>query len=492
MKSNLKKLFIIIGSVLFTFSSLAASDVYDEIQTIESKKEELLRARNGDYGQEDEIRRRADAEFKIESDRIDEELLRIAEKDSDGRMLADVRKRRLEEKEKIRKEIYDRAEKEIAALRNGDSGKEKEILSQIRELQNQLKRKRVLSSADDPRILEVSTYAGDMYYWNAKTRFYIGSDFIFGQTVNAEYKRLTGKAPASITQADSKTYNDYLDTVDYYDEMLKSSKGSIVLEIEYVVEACPDDQPSVYKVTIYDIRYVNAAKNEVLQRFTPVTTTYLYKVLPAVDIRSVDAKYTGNKTITTYPQNEGSYTGNKTVTPDQNTTVNTTTVNKSRGNDFILLGTSSCFIPYYYDMGISADEVYVPNTNVYFALSVTDLLFARFDLDFFPVPGHFEGYTCPEEMVTMIGCSIGIYKQWKSLCFWASAGCGIGSSDGLSSPDATDHQAMIVYGKFDAGIDWYVTKWLCLNTGMDLRIVEGIGVLPCPFVGCAINFDPFF
>lgn len=491
MKSNLKKLFIIIGSVLFTFSSLAASDVYDEIQTIESKKEELLRARNGDYGQEDEIRRRADAEFKIESDRIDEELLRIAEKDSDGRMLADVRKRRLEEKEKIRKEIYDRAEKEIAALRNGDSGKEKEILSQIRELQNQLKRKRVLSSADDPRILEVSTYAGDMYYWNAKTRFYIGSDFIFGQTVNAEYKRLTGKAPASITQADSKTYNDYLDTVDYYDEMLKSSKGSIALEIEYVVEACPDDQPSVYKVTIYDIRYVNAAKNEVLQRFTPSTSTYLYKVLPAVDIRSVDSKYTGNKTITTYPQNEGSYTGNKTVTPGENTTVNTTTLNNNR-EDFILLGMSTSFIPYYYDLGQFEDEVYVPNGSVYFSISVSDLLFFRCNMEFFPVPRYFEGYTCPEGMVTMLGASCGIYKQWKSFCFWASIGCGIGGSDELTSPGSSNHQSMLVYGNFDAGIDWYVTKWLVLNTSFDLKVIEGIGVLPCPSMGMAINLDPFF
>lgn len=487
--NNIKKLLFIIGSAVFCFSALSAADVYDEILTIESKKEELLRARNGDYGQEDEIRRRADEEYRIESDKIDEELLRIAETDSDGRILADVRKRRLEEKEKIRKEIYAKAEAEIAALRNGDSGREKELLSQIRELQNQLKKKRVISSDEDARLLEVTTYAGDRFYWNARTRFYIGSEFIFGQAVNAEYQRLTGKKPASITQADQATYNDYLDTVDYYDEMLKSSKGSVVLEIEYSVEACPDDQPSVYKITIYDIRYVNAAKKEVLQRFTPDNSSFLYKVQPALDIRSIESKYTGNKTVTSSAQPDSSYSGNKTVTPSENVQTNTTVLNNDKSGRF-LIGIFGGFIPEYIDLtNDTSMELYQGCGKAYISMSMNNYLFWQFDIGVLPVPYQFGNFTCSDEALINMMVSFGFYKQWKSFDFWCAFGAGLAGSESLKENGVSNHQSVLFTGKVGVGVDWHVTRMIAIDYAFDMLITDALGFIPCTMFGISIDLN---
>lgn len=485
MNSNIKKLLFIIGSAVFCLSALSAADVYDEIMTIESKKEELLHARNGDYGQEDEIRRRADEEFRIECEKIDEELLRIAETDSDGRILADVRKRRLEEKEKIRKEIYARAEAEIAALRNGDSGREKELLAQIRELQNQLKRKRVTSSDEDSKLLDVSTYAGDRFYWNARTRFYIGSEFIFTQTVNAEYQRITGKKPVSITQADEATYNDYLDTVDYYDEMLKSSKGSVVLEIEYSVEALPDDQPSCYRITIYDIRYVNAGTKDVLQRFTPENNSFLYKVQPALDIRSIESKYTGNKTVTAATQAESEYTGNKTVTPAEKSAI--TPADKSGR---FLIGVYGGFIPEYIDLTNDTSlEMFGPCGKAFISMSITNSFFWQFDAGFIPVPTVFGNYTCEDGTVMNMMLSLGFYKQWKSFDFWCSCGAGIAGSDSLNDITAAPHQSFLFTGKVGVGADWHITDMICLDYAFDMLITDALGFIPCTQIGVSIDLN---
>lgn len=488
-----KKLFLIVGSVVLSLSTLNASDVFADIEVLENKKMELFNQQNGGTDQEAEIRRRAAEEYKAASDKIDEELVRIAETDVDGRILSDVRKRRLEEKAQIKAEIDARADEEIKALKNGDPSKKQDVLNQIKELEEQLKQKRVISSFDQPKLLEIIGYAGDNYCWNIQSRFYIGDYFIYSQKFYADYEKISGKKPASITSSKSDVYNDYLDSVDYYDKLLKD--GSISLEVEYYVEACPVNMPSTYKIIICDVRLVNTISNEILQKFTPNTTVYQFTVSPVVDLRKLDetkeSAYSGNKTITSVKVEDSensstsnTATGNKTLSKYER---------KSDEDGRFVLGFNFGLFPIFYQTSAQFDptfDIFSCSYQGFLTCPINSYVYFVMDCGLISCPNIFDNCYIIDGNIANCLFGLGVNKKidfvFTKMDVFCDVACGFTYVDNLI-PYAEDVDNLSLALKTSVGVDMEFGKIFVFSTSMDLYYLGQYGFCMITNFGVGIN-----
>ena len=147
-----------------------------------------------------------------------------------------------------------------------------------------LRVRRTISSIEDSRILDIGNYAGDKYEWDTTVSLYINDVKIFGQNANIAYKSISGKNPVSPTVANTTAWNDYLDTVDLYDYMFRRNVPAITLEVDYSIDAMSENYPSMYKMTLYEFRFIDTVSGKVIQTIVPAKSSYRFSVNPAVDI----------------------------------------------------------------------------------------------------------------------------------------------------------------------------------------------------------------
>lgn len=504
---NFRKI-LIIGTVSLMALNAFSLDGYMEIEALEAKKKELVSVRNGNPAQESEILANAKKEYEDASYKIDQELLRIAETDANGNMLADVRKRRSEEKLAIKSEIDQRAKSEIAALKGGDSSYEGQIKAEIQQMENDLKQVRVVDSFEYPELLTLKSYAGDKYYWNTTAKFYIGNQLVFTQNIPLYYEKVSGKAPAQASRADDATYNDYLDTVDYYDETIRYNDGSIVLEVEYVITACDVDLPSTYTVKINKMRFVNKVNNVVIQDVIPNTSTYTLKMTPAVDIRTANEKtgysYSGNKTVSTSVSSVEPYTsgtGNKTVSsqpvPVNNSTPSKEELLKDDDEGRFLLGVTFGTIPLYdgYEHNHYRSEEYM-TAGAFITIPIIPNVYVQMDLGFLPTPSAFGEYVNSSEIIFdfMFGAGVN-YKLniWKwHPCLYVSGAIGLGCSDDLYSTRRyyyDGEEALLFLGRVSAGVDFPIGDLFTITSDYSLWFIEDCSLASNYSIGFSIDLN---
>lgn len=495
---NLKKIFAALFTISFVAFEGFSANVYLEIEAIESKKQDLLSARNGNPAQESEILENARIEYQKASSSIDNEILRIAETDADGNMLAEVKRRRLEEKKAIKEQIDQRAKEEIAALKTGDSSFEYQLVKEIEQMENDLKQERVIDSFEDPRILTVKTYAGDKYYWNTVVRFYLDNKQIFSQNVTLNYQNISGKSAASISKSDESTYNDYLDTVDYYDGLLKANDGTIVAQIAYVVQAMDKSQPSTYKVTINSIRFVNTETGAVLQTVTPLTTTYTFKMSPQLDIRTDEEKGIVSKNKTAYGDSSTSIqavTTADTSSESKNKTVTSTAPSKEQmlntQDGRFLLGLMFGDIPDYLSSDLSLNA---PVISAFMTVPIGPYFYFDFECGGLPTPKEFGKFTNPDGYVFQFSAGGGIYYQlplkWFKPAFYMGATVGIGTNSLLVNERAKSYDGdVLLLTKFNFGVDFPIGDILVLSSEGSMWYVEDAGWAPCCNFGVSLNLN---
>lgn len=488
---NLKNM-IFIGAISLIAFNTFASDGYMEIEALEAKKSELVSIRNGNPAQENEILANAKKEYEAAAYKIDQELLRIAETDANGNMLADVRKRRAEEKLAIKAEIDKRAQSEIASLKGGDSSYEKQVYSEIQQMEKDLKQVRLIDSFEYPQLLTLKAYAGDKYYWNTTAKFYIGNHLVFTQNIPLYYEKVSGKAPAQASRSDDATYNDYLDTVDYYDERIRYNDGTIVLEVEYVITACDKDLPSTYTVKINKMRFVNKVNNSVIQDVVPSASVYTLKMTPAIDIR----EKTGNKTVSSVSSVEpyNTNTGNKTVSsqpvPISSAPTKAELLNKKDDGRF-LLGVSFGTLPYYphYDVCNS-----MFTANAFITVPIIPNLFVQMDMGIIPTPFSFGEYENNSGLIFDFMFGAGANYKLNILGYkpnlYVSGAIGFGLSDELYSVKNPYYgESLLFLGRVSAGVDFPIGNIITITSDYSLWFIEDLTLASNYSVGFSIDLN---
>ena len=257
----------------------------EQIAVIESKKQTLVEIRNSMKEQRENIKKLAEDTYKTDAAKIDDVPLRKGELDANGNMLPSIKQKRDKEKAALREKIDKALHKDLQEFEKDVLSQEDELLKSITNDLSSLKTKRTISSLQDKRILTVENYAGDSFHWIGNTSLFINDYCIFEKKVKIEYSKVTNKQPVSATSTNTEKWNEYLDTVDLYDSMFRRQIPIICLEMDYVVEAMPDNYPSSYKVTILEYRLIDVVSNKIVEKIPSNNATYTFQVNPVVDIR---------------------------------------------------------------------------------------------------------------------------------------------------------------------------------------------------------------
>ncbi len=258
--------------------------VDNQIAIIEAKKQAMLDIHNSVLNQEKFIKQSANDEYKARCEAIDAEPLRNGETDSKGKILPAVQQLRKERKLEIRKEIEAKALEDLAAIQGKTTAQEDSLFNDIQNDLAKLRVRRTISSIEDARILDIGNYGGDKYEWDTTVSLYINDVKIFGQNANIAYSNVSGKNPVTPSAGNTNNWNDYLDTVDLYDYMFRRKVPAVTLEVDYSIDAMPDNYPSMYKMTLYEFRFIDTISGKVVQTITPAKSSYRFSVNPTVDI----------------------------------------------------------------------------------------------------------------------------------------------------------------------------------------------------------------
>lgn len=466
----IKRFFI--TTILFVFASTFcfSDDVSSIIDLLEQKKQVFVSQKMGNPNMEAQIREEAREEYQRALENIDDEELRIAQTDAQGRILSEVQDYKIEEKRNLKQKIDAKTKKEIESLKNKDTPYDKELLQEIENLEKSLVTERIISSNEDSKIFSVSSYAGDKYYWNTQISFFIQGKEVFTKSVPLEYKNVSGKAPVSIKKADTKTYNDYLDTVDYYDELLKQQNGPINLQISYTVQPMDMSQPSTYEITIKKIRFVNEKTKSVIQNVDVPNNPIIYKVNPPVDMR-INSNQNKNKTLsyqTEQAQNYVAQNDNQTYDRRGNKT-NSNDVPAKKSNSFkskegrFLFGGNFSTALDFYDYEEDFESVSV---GLFTTVPLNSYVYMIFDFNFMPNPFNTTNVRGYYDILFDLSCGIGVNYQFKNnyfkpnVYFAASFGSAFSDSDFVDEYGEPINNSLF-FTKFTSGFDYPISKnWI--------------------------------
>ena len=476
----------------------------EQIAVIESKKQTLVEIRNSMKEQRENIKKLAEDTYKTDAAKIDDVPLRKGELDANGNMLPSIKQKRDKEKAALREKIDKALHKDLQEFEKDVLSQEDELLKSITNDLSSLKTKRTISSLQDKRILTVENYAGDSFYWIGNTSLFINDYCIFEKKVKIEYSKVTNKQPVSATSTNTEKWNEYLDTVDLYDSMFRRQIPIICLEMDYVVEAMPDNYPSSYKVTILEYRLIDVVSNKVVEKIPSNNATYTFQVNPVVDIR-LNTNISG-KTSKKVNTNKGYYTGT-VIIDDENTYSKSESVDtikrleevrksnrkkrydqsKGYGGRHNLGYVSGDVSDFYTDDSFSF--------YVYYTKDISSYFFIQFDFGLIPCPQYFNDYVLCDNVLANWNFSCGFNFRVPVLFlhpnFYFGAGFGGANNDAYvitsNNNSYKKEEAFHVYKAF-AGVDLPIFKYFSLTSEFGAIYVEDLGWSTTAYVGAAITF----
>lgn len=471
-----------------------------QISVIEAKKQALVDIRNSISNQEKLIIQLANEDYKVQTAVIDNEPLRNGETDSNGNILPAIKQKRNEKKKAIKQEIEARANADIDVIQTKTLAQENALYKDIQNDRNKLKVRRTVSSLQDDRILSIGNYAGEKFEWEASASIYINDVKIFSQNANISYKSVSGKQPVLPTDRNEKLWNEYLDTVDLYDYMFRRNVPAVSLEIDYSVEAMPDNLPSMYKLVIYEFRFVDTVTGKTVQSIVPARTTYRFTVTPVVDISSERNPALANEVRELPSVNTNvKSVSEKTVKQKKEKTTNTNSKysqKNGKGNRLNLggmIGFAEDYQDRYgYETGISLEG--------YLSYPVNPYLFLQGDFGVMSVPSYFGDYVCYDDngkagkniSSALFTCSfdaglnLRLGSKNKAPNLYTYAGIGFMTDDNLYLRNSK-RTSSLFFNKYAFGIDIPLSDMSCITLEYGLMNASGLGNSQTFKIGYAIS-----
>ena len=467
--------------------------VDQQIAVIEAKKQAMLDIHSSVLAQEKIIKQNANDDYKAQCEAIDAEPLRNGETDSKGNILPAVKQMRNERKQAIRNEIEAKALEDLKKIQGKTTEQEAALYVDIQNDIQKLKVRRTVSSIEDSRIIDIGNYAGDKYEWDTTVSLYINDVKIFGQKANIGYKNVSGKNPVNPSGAKADAWNDYLDTVDLYDYMFRRNVPAVSLEIDYSIEAMPVNYPSMYKMTLYEFRFIDTVSGKVIQTVEPAKSSYRFTVSPTADISyykpnaSYSSLNSGN-TITDVSQDTTSniveYSEVKTGKAAKKRTKKNSLYDQSNG------GGARCNFGVNFGMATN-DKLYSSdeegaNLEAYVSIPFSTFFFMECDFGWFSLPRKFGNYISGSGNVTMATFDMGFNLRLGRPNLYTLGGIGLAFEDDLVDSKTRETESLLVY-KAALGMDIPLTDFLCLTVEGGVLGLGSMGASPMFKVGAAFT-----
>ena len=480
-----------------------ALSVDNQIAVIEAKKQAMYDIHSSVLNQEKLIKQAANDDYKAQCEAIDAEPLRNGETDAKGNMLPAVKKMRNERKQQIRSEIESKALEDLRKIQGKTTAQEDSLYKDIQNDLAKLSTRRTISSIEDDRILDIGNYAGDKYEWDTTVSLFINDVKIFGQNANISYRNVSGKNPVSPTAGNTSAWNDYLDTVDLYDYMFRRNVPAVTLEIDYSIEAMPDMYPSMYKMTLYEFRFIDTVSGKVVQVIQPAKSSYRFSVNPAVDISYykqsaayTEAASTDTKKTTKKDDKKDEKKTENFVEYDEVKTGKDVKIRKSVNKlyDQRNGGGARCNIGFNIGYMLAPefldDEKAGFQLESYISFPFTTWMFSQIDYSWFTVPTNGAQDFNGEMSLMTIGLGFNVRPRSAGAPpnFYAMANIGAAFQETRSRRRDKDYDSLFAY-KFAGGIDVPLQDFLCMTLEGGVIGLEEIGVVPYAKVGIAFTIQ---
>ena len=463
--------------------------VDQQLAIIEAKKQALLDIHNSVLAQEKIIKQNANDDYKAQCEAIDAEPLRNGETDSNGKILPAVKQMRNERKQAIRDEIEAKALQDLKKIQGRTDEQEAALYNDIQNDIQKLKVRRTISSIEDSRIIDIGNYAGDKYEWDTTVSVYINDVKIFGQKANIGYKNASGKNPVVPGAGKSAEWNDYLDTVDLYDYMFRRNVPAVSLEIDYSIEAMSDYYPSMYRMTVYEFRFIDTISGKVVQTVEPAKSSYRFTVTPVVDISYYKGKGTASVDSDNDDENQNTttivdYSDVKTGKEVKKRTAKNTLYDQSNG------GGARCNLGF--NFGRATDDKIYQNEEEgailegYISIPFSTWFFMQCDFGWLSLPKRFDNYLSGSGNVTMAMFDMGFNLRIGKWNWYTLGGAGIAFEDDLVNYTTREEDALLLY-KAAVGVDIPMTDFLCLTVEYGVLGVNPLGASPTFKIGVAIT-----
>ena len=466
--------------------------VDNQIAVIEAKKQAMVDIHSSVEAQEKIIKQNANDDYKAQCQAIDAEPLRNGEMDAQGNILPAVKKLRNERKLQIRNELEAKALEDLKSIQGKTTEQEDALYNDIQNDIKKLMVKRTISSLEDDRILDIGNYAGDKYEWETTVSIYINDVKIFGQKANIDYMSVSGKTPVLPSAGNTNAWNDYLDTVDLYDYMFRRNVPAITLEIDYAIEPMPEYYPSMYRMTLYEFRFVDTVSGKVVQTIQPAKSSYRFSVNPTVDI----SYYKGAQASAKKDADDEDISGKIVKYEEIKTGKEAKKKNKKVDSlyDQKNGGGARCNLGCNFGMLFSPQFLEEKDKGLlmeaYMSIPFTSFFFTEVDLGWLTVPKRFDRFLSGSGVITALtfdtGFNVRLGSSGMLPDLFILGGVGLGYNNDFVNASTRKEECVLIY-KASAGLDIHVTDFLCLTLEGGLYGIKGLGPAGIAKIGAAIT-----
>lgn len=272
---------------------MESATILQQLSMIESKKKALVEIREDVEVLVEESNDALQKELDAEIQSIQDKPYRPAELDANGNLTEKARKIREGKQQKIEDEYNGnnktKGKKKDAEekIRSATIRQEYDLYNEIISDYEKIKKTQTLTSASENADLRYSigVYDGSSYSWQAQLFVYSDGVLLWQYNMPLSYKKLTGKDP---DPDDDEKLEEYYDLVDLYISWFMRDSPILTFELDYNIEAYPDDTPSTYRFNFTQIQIKETVSGKRLDTIHLKNASIVRTMTPVYDIRTIE------------------------------------------------------------------------------------------------------------------------------------------------------------------------------------------------------------
>jgi len=224
-----------------------------QIGIIELKKKALLEIRNNVEIEKQLIVDKANKEIASIKEEIVNCEYKTGQTTATGQPLESVVSARNKKFETEKEKIEKIANEDTKLLEKSIESQEKEILDEINNDYQLIKKIQVLSTLGDSFSVSFGGYDGSTAAWELFIYVTDNGITLFKEKAELPYKTVTGNKPVMDPLA--KGYENYLEEVDFYQSLFYKGEPILVFELDSSVCPLDKDKPSQYEFEFSNLRF---------------------------------------------------------------------------------------------------------------------------------------------------------------------------------------------------------------------------------------------
>lgn len=267
---------------------MESATMLQQLSMIESKKKALVEIREDVEALVEESNESLQKELAAELQKIQNESYRAAELDASGNPTEKAKQRRKNKIQEKEKDYEGKMKDAAGKIRAATDRQENDLLKEIRSDYASIAKTQTLTTASENADLRYSigNYDGEKCLWQVSLFVYSDGVSIAQHNISLSYKKITGKDP---DPADDDGLEDYYDTVDLYNSFFMRDSPILTFELDYTIEAYPDNVPSTYKFNFTQIRIKHTVSGKTLDTIRNLENPSVTRTMtPVYDIRTIE------------------------------------------------------------------------------------------------------------------------------------------------------------------------------------------------------------